>query len=212
MIEECYYFDSGWLVRRSPYMKLIFKDSSQRYVKHIYALVSSYSYLFQEYPNVKYEQIDELYYIHQNLSVLDDHLISDFFKLSYRGACWAAFLIAISPNEKYLDLLNSFLKSCHENNRWITNLAISIITQESSEYTRMMAFIREKFNHLKKEKIHLRLNPTKEELRKLRIGEERVRMAYKKEGTDSAIETLKSHGAYRYWLDYNEWRLHQDTE
>lgn len=207
MTEDLYYYDSNWLVERSPYMRLISEQASKRFLDHLYDIMCEYSYLLKEYPRVKYEQVDELYYINLNLSILDARLASDFFQCSFRGACWASLLITINPHEKFLGLLNKFLEECHPSNKWIASLALCSITKEHHEYHDKMNTIRKKFKLLKKESINLRLSPSNQE--KNRHSEEilQLRKSYKVNGTGSTLRLLMAKDIYQYKLNFNEWLL-----
>lgn len=205
MTANQYYYDAGWLIERSPYMRLISEKKSKDFLNDLYDTVCEYAYLLKEYPEKKYEQVDQLYYIHQNLSLLDVNLASDFFQHSFRGACWASLLIAINPHEKYLGLVNSFLEECHPKNRWIASLALCSITKGPHEYQDKIASIREKCKLLKKETFSIRLSPSQEEQTRHHEEVVQLRQFYRAHGLEPTLRLLKTKSVYQYSLNLNEW-------
>ncbi len=202
-----YYYDSGMLVSRSPYMSLISESQARDYIDRLYYLVTEYFYLLEGYPFQRYEQIRDLYYVHQNVSTLNENLVCDFFNHTFRGACWASLLIAISPNEKYRVFLEDFLKKCHPKNRWITIFAIYSITGEYHEYEDKLREIKSKFKLFKQTPVKLRLMPTKDELRRHNDEIERIRVSYKVNGLESTMKSLKSKEIYNYMMPHDQWVL-----
>lgn len=205
MTKNLYYYDAHWLVERGPYMRLISEKAAKCFLDDICFIVSEYGYLLKNYPEEKYAQVDPLYYIHQNLGLLDIHLATDFFNCSFRGACWASLLIAINPHEKFLGLINDFLETCHPKNRWIANLALCAITNEPHAYKDKITTISESCKSLKKAKFDLRLSPSKEILTSHQEEAMQLRQSYQAEGMKPTLQLLKAKDIYQYSLNFNEW-------
>ena len=203
------YIESGYLVSKSPYISLVSPSSAKSFIDRFYYTVLNYQHLLKEYPAAKYEQLEIAYFTIQNIGLLDEQLVDDFFNLSYRGGCWAAWLISLQPDVRYLDTLKGFIENCHIKNRWIAELAISSISNAKHPYLTKIHKIQELVGNLPKEEIALRKWPTKAEIRLIEDEKKRTRTCYKTNGADSAIEYLNGTRFKYYFQDYNSWQKNQ---
>lgn len=208
MTAELNYIDSGWLISTSHYQQLLRQKSATAYIATLANSVEDYAHCLADYPNIKYEQLEKFYKIHQHLSVFNYKLAEDFFHLGYKGACWASLLISLSPDEKYTTLLQDFLDSCHPENRWIADIAISTIKHKKHEVSDNLLSISQNLERLPKENIVLRTFPSSED----RLGHDTeiltIREIYKSQGLDKALAYAMTTKVYFCYLDYPAWKKH----
>ncbi|WP_257128064.1 hypothetical protein [Burkholderia sp. MSMB1835] len=80
--------------------------------------------MLRDYPHVRYRPLDFHYLCQQSLSALDDALLADLtrdMRHGWRGAHWAALLIALSGDARYLPHLDEVRR--HRGVEWTAELA-----------------------------------------------------------------------------------------
>jgi len=133
-------------------MSLIHPQRAKRYIDNFLSSLTEYGHCLSEYPNARYEQLESVYYTHENICLMDTapYLINDYFLYQGRGrGCWPAWLIALNPDQRHLEVLHEFYSTCHKNNQWIAELAITAVTGEKHDYTPHLVAIRQELKKLK---------------------------------------------------------------
>ncbi|CAB3960750.1 MULTISPECIES: hypothetical protein [Burkholderia] len=90
-------------------------------------------HVLRDYPQVRYQPLDFHYLCQQSLSVLDDALLADLTRAEdhgWRGAQWAALLIALSGEARHLPHLDEVRR--HRGVEWTAGLADAAVRPEAS--------------------------------------------------------------------------------
>jgi hypothetical protein len=150
-----------------------------------------------QYPFVKYEPLDFVYVSIQSLAVLNENLVADLTRrYQWRGIVWAAWLAALSPDEKFVPLLqDAFKRAPH--NTWIIDLALSQITgvipAELAEHGELIAKIRNALQPLSRPNFTLRLAPNEYQVEQTRIDTEILRECYHARGPSYASKMMAAY-------------------
>lgn len=153
--------------------------------------------VLRQYPFVKYEPLDFVYVSIQSLAVLNENLIADLTRrYQWYGIVWAAWLAALSPDEKFVPLLqDAFKRAPH--NTWIIDLALSQITgaisDELAEHRELIVKIRNALQPLSRPNFTLRLAPNESQIEQLRIDTEILRECYHARGASYASKMICSY-------------------
>ncbi|RQS36180.1 hypothetical protein DIE03_03245 [Burkholderia sp. Bp8992] len=125
----------------------------------------AFGHVLRDYPLVRCQPLDFHYLCQQSLSVLDDTLLADLTcdlpPLGWRGAHWAALLIALSGNTRYLPHLDKARH--HRGVAWAAGLAEAAVHREasSSRYpcARLIVDLRQQLASLPRVAVRLRRLP-----------------------------------------------------
>ncbi|WP_446901679.1 hypothetical protein [Burkholderia sp. YIM B11467] len=146
-------------------------------------------HVLREYPQVRYQPLDFHYLCQQSLSVLDDPLLADLTRdmnHGWRGAHWAALLIALSGNARYLPHLDDVRR--HRGVEWTVGLAEAASHPDASSAAfrgcRSIVRLRNQLAVLPRVVVRLRPCPSPEAIEARAIA---VRAAYRSGGVDAAL-------------------------
>ncbi|WP_176045444.1 hypothetical protein [Burkholderia sp. BCC1644] len=150
-------------------------------------------HVLRDYPQVRYQPLDFHYVCQQSLSVLDDTLLADLtgdMPLGWRGAHWAALLIALSGDARYLPHLDEARR--HRGVEWAAELAEAASGPDAQSSTfrccRSIVQLRNQLAALPCVSVRLRRWLTPDAL-EARAGA--VRAAYRSGGLDTALPVAR---------------------
>ncbi|QVN21693.1 hypothetical protein [Burkholderia pyrrocinia] len=146
-------------------------------------------HVLRDYPQVRYQPLDFHYLCQQSLSVLDDALLADLthdLNHGWRGAHWAALLIALSGDARYLPHLDDVRR--HRGAGWSAELAEAASGPDAA----VSAFrccpsivrLRNQLAALPRVVVRLRPCPSPEAIEAKAIA---VRAAYRSRGVETAL-------------------------
>ncbi|WGY72020.1 hypothetical protein KEC55_19605 [Burkholderia cepacia] len=150
-------------------------------------------HVLRDYPQVRYQPLDFHYLCQQSLSVLDDTLLADLtvdLQFGWRGAHWAALLIALSGDARYLPHLDEARR--HRGVEWTAALAEAATGADAQSSTfrccRSIVQLRNQLAALPRVCVRLRrwLTPDALEARA-----SAVRAAYRSGGLDTALPVAR---------------------
>ncbi|MBR8209776.1 hypothetical protein KDW61_14000 [Burkholderia cenocepacia] len=142
-----------------------------------------------DYPHVRYQPLDFHYLCQQSLSALNDALLADLtrdMQHGWRGAHWAALLIALSGNARYLPHLDEARR--HRGVEWTAALAEAAAAPDAQASAcrccRSIVQLRNQLAEVPRVVVRLRtwLSPEALEARA-----NAVRTAYRSGGADAAL-------------------------
>ncbi|MDN7848501.1 hypothetical protein [Burkholderia seminalis] len=146
-------------------------------------------HVLRDYPRVRYRPLDFHSLCQQSLSVLDDTLLADLtgdMPLGWRSAHWAALLIALSGDARYLPHLDEARR--HRGVEWAAELAeaASCPDARSSAFRccRSIVQLRNQLAALPRVTVRLRRGLTPDALEARASA---VRAAYRNGGLDTAL-------------------------
>ncbi|MDF3080371.1 hypothetical protein [Burkholderia sola] len=146
-------------------------------------------HVLRDYPHVRYQPLDFHYLCQQSLSALDDALLDDLtrdMQFGWRGAHWAALLIALSGDARYLPHLDAAGR--HRGVEWTTALAETAAASDAQSSAcrccRSIVQLRNQLAELPRVVVRLRLWHSPEALE---AKTNAVRAAYRSGGADAAL-------------------------
>ncbi|KML55451.1 hypothetical protein VL15_18830 [Burkholderia cepacia] len=148
-------------------------------------------HVLREYPQVRYQPLDFHYLCQQSLSVLDDALLADLTRdmnHGWRGAHWAALLIALSGDARYLPHLDEVRH--HRGVAWTVGLAEAASHPDASAFRgcRSIVRLRNQLAVLPRVVVRLRPCPSPEAIEARAIA---VRAAYRSGGVGAALPIVR---------------------
>ncbi|WP_175823844.1 hypothetical protein [Burkholderia sp. BCC0419] len=150
--------------------------------------------VLRDYPHVRYQPLDFHYLCQQSLSALDDALLADLtrdMQFGWRGAHWAALLIALSGDARYLPYLDEVRH--HRGVEWTAELAEAASGPDAQSSAcrccRSIVQLRNQLAELPRVVVRLRrwLSPEALEARA-----NAIRAAYRSGGADAALPIARS--------------------
>ncbi|HGL5384363.1 hypothetical protein QZM97_26525 [Burkholderia orbicola] len=146
-------------------------------------------HVLRDYPHVRYQPLDFHYLCQQSLSALDDPLLADLtcdMQHGWRGAHWAALLIALSGNARYLPHLDAAGR--HRGVEWTAGLAKAASAPDAQSSAcrccRSIVQLRHQLAALPRVVVRLRPWHSPEALE---ARANAVRAAYRSGGADAAL-------------------------
>ncbi|RQU96325.1 hypothetical protein [Burkholderia cenocepacia] len=144
-------------------------------------------HVLRDYPHVRYQPLDFHYLCQQSLSALDDPLLADLTcEHGWRGAHWAALLIVLSGNARYLPHLDATKR--HRGVEWTAELAkaASAPDAQSSAYRCCRSIVQLRHQLAALPHVVVRLRPWHSP-EALEARANAVRAAYRSGGADAAL-------------------------
>lgn len=185
------------LMEAVPHFSLAKASDGLRFLKKLDRDCRELQSVLRQYPGVKYEPLDFVYVSIQSLAVLNEDLVADLTRrYQWHGIVWAAWLAALSPDEKFVPLLqDAFKRAPH--NKWIIDLALSQITgaisAELAEHGELIAKIRNALQPLSRPTFTLRLAPNEYQIEQTRIDTEVLRECYHARGPSYASKMMAAY-------------------
>jgi len=121
------------LYRNVPTLLLNRPAPAERFLAAAVETGAELGHVLRDYPQVRYQPLDFHYLCQQSLSVLDDALLADLTRdmpVGWRGAQWAALLIALSGDARHLPHLDEVRR--HRGVEWTAGLADAAVRPEAS--------------------------------------------------------------------------------
>ena len=202
-----YYIDSEYLVSRSPYWDL--KNRFEHYLREFHSKAIEYQDLLYDYPFIKYEQLDSMYFTIQMRALMDEPLLKDFLKCTWRGELFGCWLVALNPSKEFKDILKSNLEEASRD-CIVSKLALEekagLDSNVYLQWDEMLESIRGIVNKVYVPRhIKLRRTPTPAELKQLEIEREAIKQKYKSHGLSGALPILRKSKSYSLTCNYADW-------
>ncbi|KAF1040728.1 MAG: hypothetical protein GAK33_00345 [Burkholderia lata] len=150
-------------------------------------------HVLRDYPQVRYQPLDFHYLCQQSLSVMDDALLADLthdMDHGWRGAQWAALLIALSGDARHLPHLDAVRR--HRGVEWTAGLADAATGPDARSSTfrgcRSIVHLRDQLAALPRVSVRLRRGLSPEALVAWTIA---VRAAYRSGGVETALPVAR---------------------
>lgn len=155
------------LYRSVPTLLLNRPAPAERFLAAAVATGAELGHVLRDYPQVRYQPLDFHYLCQQSLSVLDDALLADLTcdgEHGWRGAHWAALLIALSGDARHLPHLDEVRR--HRGVEWAAGLADAAVRPEASSDSarccRLIVNLRNQLASLPRVAVRLRKPPSPE--------------------------------------------------
>ncbi|MBN3780694.1 hypothetical protein G3O06_24580 [Burkholderia sp. Ac-20345] len=155
------------LYRSVPTLLLNRPAPAERFLAAAVETGAELGHVLRDYPQVRYQPLDFHYLCQQSLSVLDDALLADLTRdmpLGWRGAQWAALLIALSGDARHLLNLDEVRR--HRGVEWTAGLADAAVRPEASSVgfrcCRLIVDLRHQLASLPRVVVRLRKSPPPE--------------------------------------------------
>ncbi|VWB42030.1 hypothetical protein BAR24066_01874 [Burkholderia arboris] len=177
------------LFRSIPTLQLNRPAPAERFLSAAVDTGNELEQVLRDYPQVRYQPLDFHYLCQQSLSVLDDALLADLTSdadFGWYGAQWAALLIALSGEARYLPHLDDARH--HRGVAWTVELAEAAAGPDAASSAcrccRSIVLLRNQLAALPRVAVRLRpwLSPEA-----LEAKASAVRAAYRSGGADAAL-------------------------
>ncbi|WP_322075717.1 hypothetical protein [Burkholderia cepacia] len=177
------------LYRSVPTLQLNRPAPAERFLAAAVETGAELGHVLRDYPQVRYQPLDFHYLCQQSLSVLDDTLLADM-NAGWRGAHWAALLIALSGDARHLPHLDEVRR--HRGVEWAAELAEAACgpDAESSAFRGCRAIVRLRDQLAALPRVAVRLRPwlSPEALEARAVA---VRAAYRSGGIEIALPVAR---------------------
>ncbi|MGU7775017.1 hypothetical protein ACV229_33175 [Burkholderia sp. MR1-5-21] len=179
--------DVSRLLLHVPSLTLNRARSAERFLTDVVDAGDELGHLLHDYPQVRYEPLEFHYVCQQSLSALTDALLADLTRHDgWRGIHWAALLVALSGDARYLPHLD--VPGDIPALRWVTELAKAALNPEAplaeSPCCRLIVRLRAQLAPLPRVVVRLRVLPAPEDIE---AGLAAVRAAYRSGGAEAAL-------------------------
>ncbi|MEK7892829.1 hypothetical protein AAB992_37615 [Burkholderia contaminans] len=155
------------LYRGVPTLLLNRPAPAERFLAAAVETGAELGHVLRDYPQVRYQPLDFHYLCQQSLSVLDDALLADLSRdldHGWRGAQWAALLIALSGDARHLPHLDEARR--HLGVEWTAGLADAAVRPEAASAgfrcCRLIVDLRNQLASLPRVAVRLRKSPPPE--------------------------------------------------
>ncbi|MCA8052570.1 hypothetical protein [Burkholderia arboris] len=152
------------LFRGIPTLRLNRPAPAERFLSAAVDTGNELEHVLRDYPQVRYQPLDFHYLCQQSLSVLDDTLLADLTSdvdFGWYGAQWAALLIALSGEARYLPHLDNARH--HRGVAWTAGLADAAVHPDASSVRfpcgRLIVDLRHQLASLPRVAVRLRKQP-----------------------------------------------------
>lgn len=126
-------YDVSCFFHDIPYRSLMKKNGAERYISKMALDINELNSVLNQYPNVLYEPLDDVYLLMRYLATINETVINDLLLWGWRGAVIASWLISLKPDECYLESLLR-IKGKYEENDWFVCIAIAEIQNGATEH------------------------------------------------------------------------------
>ncbi|VWD34126.1 hypothetical protein [Burkholderia lata] len=181
------------LYRSVPTLLLNRPAPAERFLAAAVETGAELGHVLRDYPQVRYQPLDFHYLCQQSLSVLDDSLLADLtcdMIHGWRGAQWAALLIALSGDARHLPHLDAVRG--HRGVEWTAGLADAATSPDAHSSTfggcRSIVLLRDQLAALPRVAVRLRRGLSPEALEARTIA---VRAAYRSGGVETALPVAR---------------------
>ncbi|VWM14030.1 hypothetical protein [Burkholderia lata] len=181
------------LYRSVPTLLLNRPAPAERFLAAAVETGAELGHVLRDYPQVRYQPLDFHYLCQQSLSVLDDALLADLTRdmdHGWRGAQWAALLIALSGDARHLPHLDAVRG--HRGVEWTAGLADAATGSDARTSTfrgcRSIVHLRDQLAALPRVSVRLRRWLSPEALEARTIA---VRAAYRSGGVETALPVAR---------------------
>ncbi|HGL6718686.1 hypothetical protein NTJ56_26850 [Burkholderia contaminans] len=155
------------LYRAVPTLRLNRPAPAERFLAAAVETGAELERVLRDYPQVRCQPLDFHYLCQQSLSVLDDALLADLTydnEHGWRGAQWAALLIALSGDARHLPHLDEARR--HRGVEWTAWLADAAVRPEAASASfrccRLIVDLRNQLASLPRVTVRLRKSPPPE--------------------------------------------------
>jgi len=182
---------------RLPYLKMGKHGWAKDFLQEMVRDVSELQHILNQYPETRYEPLDNVYVLLMWLGGLDKALIEHLTQhYHWRGIVLASWLVALEPSETYKPAL-LIAQEKVDVNKWIVDIALCEIEhQPCSEFLELQKLIqrlRPLLQQVKKLNVKFRLyEPTESSLQRMSVFQKELRECYHKHGVNAAIQMLNS--------------------
>lgn len=177
-------YDVSCFFQDIPYMRLMKKSGAETYISKMALDVGELKTVLNQYPNVLYEPLDDVYLLMRYLATTNETVINDLLLLGWRGAVIASWLISLKPDDCYLEALLK-IKGKYTENDWLVCIAIAEIQNELTDNHQIHKDIKTVREHL------LDKLPSAKELPKpdflIFEHSKKIEKMYKKHGAEKTI-------------------------
>ncbi|WP_232430720.1 hypothetical protein [Burkholderia ubonensis] len=183
------------LLSHVPSLRLNRPASAEQLLADVVDAGAELEHVLRGYPQVRYAPLDFHYVCQQSLSALTDALLADLTRhYVWPGINWAALLIALSGDARYLPHLDA---SRHDPAvRWVTGLADAALHPDAPEAAspccRLIVRLREQLAPLPRVAVRLRALPAQDVLAARAAA---VRAAYRRGDVDAALAIARDRSA-----------------
>ncbi len=123
-------FALSTFIENVPYLQLKSSDYFEEYVAKMATDIIELEDILNQYPNVLYQPLDEVYLLMRYVASINTEIISDLLTyFNWRGVVIASWLILFAPKKEYLQLLQT-IENQYEFNDWLVKIAIAEIQGE----------------------------------------------------------------------------------
>ncbi|MGK8207752.1 hypothetical protein ACRS8P_11680 [Burkholderia cenocepacia] len=148
-----------------PTLRLNRPAPAESFLHAVVAAGDELAHVLRDYPHVRYEPLDFHYLCHQSLCALDDALLDDLTQDpdpgGWRGAHWAALLVALSGDARHLPHLDKVRR--HRGVEWAAGLADAAVHPDASSgrsgCARLIVDLRHQLASLPRVAVRLRRQP-----------------------------------------------------
>ncbi|MBY4868259.1 MULTISPECIES: hypothetical protein [Burkholderia] len=181
------------LLLNVPALSLNRPGPAESFLRGVVDTGAELAHVLRDYPQVRYQPLDFHYVCRQSLSALSDALLIDLthdLQHGWPGAQWAALLIALSGDARYLPHLDAVRSD--RGVAWTAELAEAAVSPDARASTchccRLIVELREQLASMPRVGVRLRLQPSADVLFARAAA---VRVAYRSGNVDMAIEIAR---------------------
>ncbi|KWF37965.1 hypothetical protein [Burkholderia pseudomultivorans] len=177
-----------------PTLRLNRPAPAESFLDAAVAVGDELAHVLRDYPHVRYAPLDFHYLCHQSLCALDDALLADLTQDSnpggWHGAHWAAFLIALAGDARYLPHLDAVRS--HRGVQWAAGLADAAVradaASDASRCCRLIVALRDQLAPLPRVGVRLRMYAAPDDIDSTASA---VRTAYRSGDFEAALRLAR---------------------
>ncbi|KWF57354.1 hypothetical protein [Burkholderia pseudomultivorans] len=177
-----------------PTLRLNRPAPAESFLRAVVAAGDELAHVLRDYPHVRYEPLDFHYLCHQSLCALDDALLDDLTQDpdpgGWRGAHWAALLVALSGDARHLPHLDKVRR--HRGVEWAAGLADAAVHADTasaaSRCCRLIVALRDQLAVLPRVGVRLRRQAAPEDIDTTASA---VRIAYRSGNFETALRLAR---------------------
>lgn len=184
--------DVWQMIRDLDYLRIAKIRSAKVFIQKLVTDASELKPALQQYPSVRFEQLDYFYLLLKYLAAVSPGLLSDLTSGQYtwRGIVIASWLACLKPNNEFQSALLPAEHLAPPENVWFVQLATAEISgsvwQGNPDLQNLVRALRESLDQIKPPTYSLRLAPTTAELEQWKAAQTKILAAYKQGGLTAA--------------------------